>query len=354
MVILQSLALAALIIVLGHNQIRKHAAVSYIIATIISLAVIAAVWSGAASHLPAWAEYIVPIFTQGGLAGGLFAAVMYAAAVPNGSKFMRTVMPIRGELSIIACILTLGHNIAFGRTYFAALFTGSPLRWNYLAAAICSLIMLCIMLPLFITSFKCVRRKMKPRSWKRLQRFAYGFYALMYLHILFLNLPSARTGNLGGQLSVILYSILFLTYGCMRVGKALSKAKKPVLLRRLTPAVSILLMVCVCAGIWVPARTSQAAAPTSGYADGKYTGAGIGYNGRLTVSVTIEEGQISDIQVTSQVEDEEYYDDAVRKVIPAIIETQSTDVDVCSGATSTSYGLIDAVSAALNSASEED
>ena len=62
--------------------------------------------------------------------------------------------------------------------------------------------MIAIMLPPFITSFKRVRRRMKPGSWKRLQRLAYVFYGLMYIHVLLLNLSGART-SAAAQCNVI-------------------------------------------------------------------------------------------------------------------------------------------------------
>ncbi len=48
---------------------------------------------------------------------------MYTGALKNGSKLMKILMPIRAELSIIASILTLAHNISFGRYHFITLFT---------------------------------------------------------------------------------------------------------------------------------------------------------------------------------------------------------------------------------------
>lgn len=153
-------------------------------------------------------------------------------------------MPIRGELSIIASILTLGHNISFGLTYFRLLFTQPDcLPVNQLLAAICSLVMLCIMLPLFITSFKCVRKKMKGSSWKKLQRLAYGFYALIYIHVLLLTLPGAQKGNGSYLLTVVVYSVVFLTYGALRVRKALQKQSAAV--RRIPTVAAVCAMILV-------------------------------------------------------------------------------------------------------------
>ena len=341
MVLLQSLVLAALLLWAGRSRIKKHAGLCYGLATLISLAVIAAVWSGA---LPD-SRWFFPVFTQGGLACALFIAVMFASAVPNGSGFMRTVMPIRGELSILASILTLGHNIAFGRTYFVRLFRGASMPGNVLAAAICSLLMIAIMLPLFITSFKRVRRRMKPGSWKRLQRLAYVFYGLMYIHVLLLNLPGART-SAAAQCNVIVYSVVFLTYACMRIRKALLRRNRR-LPARLLPAAGMLCFVLLCCFMWIPSPSPAAEAMDSAYRDGVYTGAGVGYNGRMTVSVTIEGGEIADIKVTSAVDDAPYFDNAVDAILPAVLEAQSAEVDAASSATYSSAGLKEAIANAL-------
>ena len=114
----------------------------------------------AACSLSGWFEtWVWPVFARGALAGAMFVLDMCTGAFPNGSAAMKMFMPVRANLSIIACILTLGHNIAYGKTYFNALFfEPSRLSTPTLLAAICSLIMIIIMLPLFITSFRTVRK----------------------------------------------------------------------------------------------------------------------------------------------------------------------------------------------------
>lgn len=161
MVFLISLILTALLIASGRNFLKKHAAVCYVLAAAISAAVVVCTATGASAAFPAWVRsWIWPIFARSACPPPCSRRSMYAGAVPTAPKLMKAVMPIRGELSIIASILTLGHNISFGLTYFRLLFTQPDcLPVNQLLAAICSLVMLCIMLPLFITSFKCVRKK---------------------------------------------------------------------------------------------------------------------------------------------------------------------------------------------------
>lgn len=82
-------------------------------------------------------------------------------------------------------------------------------------------------------------------------------------------------------------------------------------------------------------------------ADGTYTGTADGYNGELTVEIVVLNRQITEIKVVSHSETP-YLSDAAFNTIPAqIIETQSTVVDVVSGATGTSKGIISAVNNAI-------
>ena len=345
MVLIQSLVLTGLLLWAGHGFLRRHAVLCYVIACLLSLGTIALVWSGSVPDT----RWIVPMFTQGGLAGGLFIAVMFAGAVPSHSRFYRLVIPIRGELSILASILTLGHNIAFGKTYFLRLFSGAAMAWNLMAAAVCSLLMIAIMLPLFITSFRRVRRRMKGRSWKRLQRLAYGFYGLMYVHVLLLNFPAARL-SAAAKLNIVLYSIVFLTYACMRTRKAVSRISHHAAAK--LPLLFGLVFAALCLAIWLPQPAPEPAG-TTGYADGTYTGTGMGFNGSITVSVTIEGGRMTDIRVLSAADDDEFFLTAESAIIPAALEAQSAEVDAASGATYSSAGLKAAISNALKAAQGE-
>jgi uncharacterized protein with FMN-binding domain len=82
------------------------------------------------------------------------------------------------------------------------------------------------------------------------------------------------------------------------------------------------------------------------YPDGIYTGKALGMNAMITVSVTVENGEIADVVIESSMEDEPYLSDSLT-VIDDIVNSGSTDVDVVSGATYTSGGIIDAVKNAL-------
>lgn len=84
----------------------------------------------------------------------------------------------------------------------------------------------------------------------------------------------------------------------------------------------------------------------STYLDGIYTAEAIGFEGKITVQVTVAEDKITDITVLSS-EDEEEYLSRAKRVIPAILEGQSPNVDAVSGATYSSTGILNAVKLAL-------
>ena len=102
------------------------------------------------------------------------------------------------------------------------------------------------------------------------------------------------------------------------------------------------------------ASVAPSAAPaqteTAKYADGIYTGSGMGFRGMTTVSVTVSGGRITDISVISYHDDKRYFRMASGTIISRIINSQSTNVTAVSGATYSSEGIINAVAEALKSA----
>ncbi len=84
------------------------------------------------------------------------------------------------------------------------------------------------------------------------------------------------------------------------------------------------------------------------YEDGTYEGSANGFRGTTEVEVTVENGYIEDITITSTGDDNSYISRAENSVIPAILLTQSTDVSTVSGATFSSNAIIDAVADALS------
>lgn len=85
------------------------------------------------------------------------------------------------------------------------------------------------------------------------------------------------------------------------------------------------------------------------YKDGTYYGTGVGFNGNLTVKVTIKNGKITNIDIVKTGDGDQYIAKA-KELLKSIYAKQNTNVDTVSGATYSSNGLIEAVSNALSKA----
>ena len=84
--------------------------------------------------------------------------------------------------------------------------------------------------------------------------------------------------------------------------------------------------------------------------DGTYTGSGKGFGGTISVKVTVKNGKISAIDVTSASGETASYFSKAKGIIPKMISGQTTNVDAASGATYSSNGIITAVRNALSKA----
>ena len=90
-----------------------------------------------------------------------------------------------------------------------------------------------------------------------------------------------------------------------------------------------------------------AAALADGYTAGTYTGRADGRNGEITVDVTFSEDAITDIVVKDHQETAGIADAAINDLPGEIVASQSLAVDVKSGATFTSEGIVNAVADAV-------
>lgn len=145
------------------TYIRKHNVTIYLIATIITIV--------------GFFFLKVPILTplrQGAIGFATFYVVMLAGALPTKHKLRIAIMKVRMEYSIIGFLLISPHAMY----YFIEYLTGE------IAIPILGIIAYGIMIPLFITSFKIVRKKMTPSGWKSLQRFAYIVYIGLFVHLI--------------------------------------------------------------------------------------------------------------------------------------------------------------------------
>lgn len=247
------------------KPLKQHPYIFYAGAAVISIIVAAVDFR----NVPEFVNtYIIGLFSRGAFGTALWAVVMWTGAFPNGSKPIKAFMPIRGELSIFAAILTLGHNIGYGKTYFVRLFTdASRMSAEQLTASFLTIAMLIIMIPLTVMSFPQIRKKMNAKLWKKFQRTAYLFYGMMYLHVMVLFVPMAKAGRQGYFLSVLAYSIVFIGYAVCRIRKWYLLRKKAENIKFVNavcvPAFAVMLMMPCLAAKSSPVKNSSIVKPAA-------------------------------------------------------------------------------------------
>lgn len=88
------------------------------------------------------------------------------------------------------------------------------------------------------------------------------------------------------------------------------------------------------------------------YADGVYEGSADGFGGKVTVSVTISQDEVTAVEVTEAKGEDSAYLSMAMALTDEIVEKQSVEVDTVSGATYSSRGILDAARQALDMAKE--
>jgi DMSO/TMAO reductase YedYZ heme-binding membrane subunit len=161
------------------------------------------------------------------LAEAFFVIVMYIGIFSEKSRIRGYLAPIRAELSIIACYLALGHVVAYLGSFGAhVLISKTAYGVNLLVSFCISLVLLVLLILLGVTSFSFLKKRLKAKTWKRIQLLAYPFFILTYIHMLLFLLPAALQGGLAAQTSVICYSVIFAVYIIARACVALKTHRK--------------------------------------------------------------------------------------------------------------------------------
>lgn len=249
MLLIIALVIASLFVYFLKDKLKQYPNIFYIGAAVVTIVI----FSLRTVAMPQFVrQNIVGIFAKGTIGTAFFIIVMITGALPRGSKFIGPLMRIRGELSIMAAILVLSHNLTYGMTYFKMLFSApAALPVVQRCAAVISLMLIVLMIGLTVISFPVVRKKMNPKKWKQIQRSAYVFYGLLYVHIMLINIPYARMGLHMYAVNVLVYSIVFAGYAAMRIRKWVL-TKNPdadsIFIKKVSVAVSVCaVLVCTVA-----------------------------------------------------------------------------------------------------------
>lgn len=203
------------------RSIKKHAVVWYWVLAIPFLLTIIPFLLGFAGvkgpefrGVPVLSYFVRDYVHMATLGFPLLVIIMYMGALDTRCRWVARLMSIRQQLSIIVGFPVLTHGLlrAFNtfpnglKFFFAhddylaerpvASVTGAAIS-NFVF--VLGIFMLVLFFILWITSFTAVRRRMGGLRWKRVQRWAYVLYAMLFIHSMGLQIGGLITAAAEGE-----------------------------------------------------------------------------------------------------------------------------------------------------------
>lgn len=218
--LLISLAVFTLLSILLAKSIKRRAAVYYTMFCIPFLLVAIptiAKWLGmemfSLNRVPILGEILRDYIHMGTFGHPLLIIIMYMGALDPKIPAVKKLMSIRKELSIIAgfpilthSLIRVSHNFPNALKFFTdneEYMANARTGVSELGAGISSfsfvlgVVMLAIFLPLWITSFKSVHKRMGNAKWKKLQKWSYVLYATLFIHAMGIQVGGMLSHNGG-------------------------------------------------------------------------------------------------------------------------------------------------------------
>lgn len=204
------------------KPIKKAPLLFYALTILFNIAYIATLYV----TLPELArEAIFLLMQKCTLALALFTVVMYIGVFGKDSKVSHELRPIRSELSIMACLLAIGHMVVYLTAFLPRIMAGVGMAGNFMLFFATAVALLILLIVLGVTSFQFVKRHMSAHAWIKLQKWAYVFFGLIYVHLVSILLPSALNGGTTALVSIGVYTVLFGAYAVLRVYRAMADKK---------------------------------------------------------------------------------------------------------------------------------
>lgn len=197
--------------------------VFYLLAIVFDVAVLASPQTLYA--LPGVAPVVAAI-ERGMVPFVLFLVVMYIGVLPESSSLRRYLQPVRGCLSIFAALLACGH---FGRyliQLLGRLSAQTPLATMRADSFLVISVVLAVLLAvLTVTSFGLVRERMSASKWRSVQKWAYAFVGILYVHALFMLGPSAIRGG-DAAIRLACYTVALVVYLVLKLRLVLASRER--------------------------------------------------------------------------------------------------------------------------------
>ena len=202
--LLFSLGVLTLFFVLLSKSIKKRAAIYYIAFSLPFLLYLITFSGGLMGFtminlvtVPVLGEILRDYIHVGALGHPLLVIIMYIGALDPKIPSVKKLLSIRKEISIISGFPILMHslvrvmnNLPNSLKFFTnkvEYLENTPVV-SELGAGISSfsfvlgVVLLVLFIPLWVTSFDLVRKRMGGVKWKKLQRWSYVLYALLFVH----------------------------------------------------------------------------------------------------------------------------------------------------------------------------
>lgn len=144
------------------------------------------------------------IISLGYVPVGIFLVVMFAGALDKG-KMRKRLFMVRAELAIIASILVLPHGLSFLEYYLDDIGLLQADLSFFLG-----ILAVLVMIPLLLTSFRTIRKRLSYKNWKKLHSISYLFYGFVGFHLILIQNDR-----------MWLYIILFGSYFALKISTVL-------------------------------------------------------------------------------------------------------------------------------------
>lgn len=206
----------AIVMALANKQVRKYRMVLYFVFAVVEAYFVLSQYFD--YELFTSDRKVTMMFGAGILSTALFIVVAFMGVLPPKHKVTRRLKSVRAELSVIGCIIGLGQMFYYAPS-FTQFFAGTQTVSQEIAT-ISTIVLLILIFPLMLTSFYCVRTNMDPKTWKKIQRWSYLFYFMLWLHVF--GLYGTFDGGLGEVFSgrhaeaMIIYTVVFAIYFVLR------------------------------------------------------------------------------------------------------------------------------------------
>lgn len=214
MKVIAALVAAAMFAVVVRVPLQKRPSVFYVLAVFVDVVFFAGnVWDA-----PAVVWRVFAAWQARCLFGfALLAVVMFVGVLRPESRVRRFLQPVRGELSVLASLLVVGHVVNYLGVYVSRILSlrvgDAAMVVSFAVAALATL----LLLPLAITSLRWVKARMGAVPWKRLQRLSYVFWGLVFAHVVLVLGGPALCGAEGACVSLAVYVAVFGAYAILRI-----------------------------------------------------------------------------------------------------------------------------------------